>query len=300
MAQSAAPVLPLPTGTPHRPERHRPDSPPAFRPLVVGAHYPGIERGIVADALAARALGGQALTVCTVHVMAGGGRVTDVLEVPSDAVAAQFEHLAAGAPPSAVKVGIAGSAASVREIRRALVPLVEAGLPIVLDLTLSGPSGEDIAEGAAREALVAMMPLATLVTVRRADAELLVGMEIPTLDDAQVAVQRLHLRGAARVLLRCGRLPASAFEPGEAGDFSLDLYYDGEDFALFETPYADAPQLRGASSALTMRLLAALGAGAPILEALQTAERFTADALRGAGAETLFPDYRAGARAAST
>lgn len=264
-----------------------------FRPLIVGAHYPGIERGLIADAVAARVLGGEALTVCTAHVVAGGGRVTDVLEVPSDTVAAQFEHLAAtGAVVSGVKIGITGGAASIRAIARALAPITATGVPIVLDLTLSGPSGEDIADGGARDALVReIVPLATLVTIRRADAELVVGMEIPTLDDAQVAVQRLHLRGATRVLLRCGRIAASAFEPGEAGEFSTDLYYDGESFALFETPHIDAPALHGASSALTLSLLAALAGGAAPEDALQVAERFTADALRGATAATTAPDY---------
>ena len=37
-------------------------------------------------------------------------------------------------------------------------------------------------------------------------------MEINSLDDAQVAVQRLAKLGAPRVLLRCGALPARFFE----------------------------------------------------------------------------------------
>lgn len=271
------------------------DAPP-FRPLVVGALYPGIERGLTADLIATRALGGQALVVCTAHVMAGHGRVTDVLEVPSDAVAAQFEHLAATHTPTAVKIGIAGGVASIRAIARALDGL-PSDVPVVLDLTLSGPSGEDIAEGGTREALVALFPRLDLVTLRRVDAELVCGMEIPTLDDAQVAVQRLHRLGGARVLLRCGRIADSAFEPtSETLPVMRDLYYDGDDFALFETPEVQAPGLHGASSLLTLAVARGLARGAGAVEALQQAERLTAEALRGA-ADASYPDYAAGVAA---
>ena len=264
--------------------------PRAFRPLVVGALYPGIERGLAADVLAARALGGEALVVCTVHVIAGHGRVTDVLEVPSDTVAAQLEHLAETRTPTAVKVGIAGGAASVGRIGRYLASL-DAGVPVVLDVTLSGPSGEDIAEGGVREALVGLFPSATVVTIRRADAELVCGMEIPTLDDAQVAVQRLHRLGARRVLLRCGRLAPSAFDASAEPDETMrDLYFDGDDFALFETPAVAAPALHGASSLLTLALARGLADGMPVVAAIQEAERLTADALRHA-ADASVPDY---------
>ena len=266
-----------------------------FRPLVVGALYPGIERGLTADVIATRALGGHALVVCTAHVMAGHGRVTDVLEVPSDAVAAQFEHLAATHSPTAVKIGIAGGVASIRAIERAL-DRFDADLPVVLDLTLSGPSGEDIAEGGTREALVALLPRVTLTTLRRVDAELVCGMEIPTLDDAQVAVQRLNRLGGARVLLRCGQIAESAFAATEPDPVMRDLYYDGSDFALFETPVVHAPALHGASSLLTLALVRGLSRGLAADAALQQAERLTAEALRGA-ADASFPDYAAGVAA---
>ena len=270
----------------------------AFRPVVIGALYPGIERGLTADVLAARALGGQALPVCTALVMAGHGHVTDVLEVPSDAVAAQLEHLAATQKASAVKIGIAGGPASIRAVSRFLGDLPRT-VPVVLDLTLSGPSGEDIAEAGAREALMALLPRVTLATLRRADAELVCGMEIPTLDDAQVAVQRLHRLGASRVLLRCGPIADSAFATAtEVDDTRRDLYFDGEEFALFETPGVHAPALHGASSLLTLALAYALTGGAMPLAALQRAERITADALRGVSGG-VHPDYAAGVAASA-
>ena len=44
-----------------------------FKPIVVGALYPGISRGLSADILATQALSGQAFPICTSHVVAGDG-----------------------------------------------------------------------------------------------------------------------------------------------------------------------------------------------------------------------------------
>lgn len=244
-----------------------------FAPILVNALYPTLERGLTADVLAARALGGQASTVCTAHLVAGHGRVTDVLDVPADTVAGQLEHIFATRAPSGARIGIAGSATSVEACARLLGMHLQG--PIVLDATLSGPSGEDLADGRVREALVARFPLADVVSLRRVDAELVVGMEIVSLDDAQVAVQRLHRQGARSALLRLGRLE------GEDGPMATDLAYDGDDFGVFEAPWIEAPAaFTGASSALHLALLKGLAEGRSLFEALQAAKAFVTDAIR--------------------
>lgn len=246
--------------------------------ISAGALYTGIDRGLAADILAARALGGRALSVCTSMVVASRGRVTDVVEVPTDTVRAQLEHLTETASPDGVKAGILGHRASVKPIFE-LAGALDA--PFVFDITLSGPSGEDIADMQTREAIIAHLGVPDLVTVRRRDAELLVGMEINTLDDAQVAVQRFHKRGARRVLIRCGEIPARFFEEnGRSEPFESDLYYDGEDFGLFEAPHLDLPEAHGASSALTMAVVKALADDQTITDALQAAKAFVTESLR--------------------
>ena len=66
------------------------------RLAVVGALYAGGERGLAADILCARALGFAPVPICTQLVMAGGGRVTDVTDVPTDTVAAAIDHTSLG------------------------------------------------------------------------------------------------------------------------------------------------------------------------------------------------------------
>ncbi len=247
--------------------------------LAAGALYAGLERGLTADILAARALACTAQTVCTAIVAAGRGRVTDVVEVPADTVDAQLEHIFGTNAIHAVKIGIAGTA----DAAKALFKRMDQHLrgPLLLDITISGPSGEDIADARVIDVLKENIGHPDLVTIRRIDAELLVGMEIRSLDDAQVAIQRMHRLGAGRTLIRAGHLPARFFETENGKDnYAVDLYYDGDEFILFEAPYMDRNTLHGASSALSMAILKNLALKKDHASAIQAAKRYVSEAVR--------------------
>lgn len=248
-----------------------------FSPIVAGALYPSVERGLVPALHTARALGGQAFPVCTSLVVAGNGKVTDVLDVPSDTVEAQLEHLFSTSTPSGALVGIVGQDTSVEVLFRQLGQHLQG--PLVLNLTLSGPNGEDIADGRVREDLVKRLPLVDLLVVNREDAELLVAMEIKTLDDAQVAVQRLHKLGARKVCLLAGNVPTRTFDT-EPSDHMADLYFDGEEFALFEAPVLPNYTAQGASGVFCTAALYALSQGKPTEEALQFAKVYVTESIR--------------------
>ena len=251
---------------------------------VVGATYTVSERGLAADVLAARALGLAPLPVCTSIVVASGGRVTDVTDVPVDTVRAQLDHLRASGPVAGAKVGVLGGPKTAAAVLDALGDLDG---PVVLDLVASGPSGETVLDARGIDAVAERLGAATLVTLSKADAELVTNGQIESLDDAQVAAQRLHNRGARQVVIRCGSLPYrfydAADDPGADGRETLfaDLFYDGEDFALFEAPLLD-DHPDGASSAFALAALAGLIRSEPAEAALQRAKRFATDAVRHA------------------
>jgi Hydroxymethylpyrimidine/phosphomethylpyrimidine kinase len=250
-----------------------------FHPIIVGALYPGITRGLSADLHAAQALSGTAYPVCTSHVVAGDGVVTDVLDVPTDTVSAQLEHLFETRNPTSAKVGIVGATPTVDRVFDHLHSLEG---PVVYDLTVSGPSGEDVVEQKGLEAIIERLSEPDLVTIRRTDAALVAGMEIPSLDDAQVAAQRIAQQGAEHVLIRCGKLPTHFYEQeGSAPDYALDLFFDGDDFALFEAPYLNNLESHhGASSGLLLPLLYNLQTGMELEPALQKAKGRVSEALR--------------------
>jgi len=250
--------------------------------IAAGALFPGVHRGLTADILAGTGLGLRVNPVATALVMAGHGVVTDFVEVPEDAIRAQLEHLSATTGPVAMKIGVLAAHGAVDAVFAAAESMPG---PIVLDLQLSGPDGETLLSRRGIDVALDRLGVADIVILSRVDAELVSGGEITSLDDAQVAVQRVAHRGARAVLIKCGSLPARAFDTPSAGDgdgspFSADLLYDRSEFALFEAPLMpDAPSA-GASSAHAMAILAGLLRGQALEEAVQTAKRYVTDALR--------------------
>ena len=255
---------------------------PLHPTAVIGPVYAVSERGLAADVLMSRALGLAPLPVCTQIVVASDGRVTDVTAVPVDTVEAQLEHLLAGPALSGVKIGGLASEKCAITVLDAVETL---GIPAVLDFTASGPSGETVLDARGIDAIADRLSAVTLVTLSKADAELVTNTTIESLDDAQVAAQRLHHRGAKAVVIRCGALPYRFYDAaddpasGDGEPMFADLFYDGEDFALFEAPLLDADP-PGASSALSLAVLARLIDGDDLVTALQSAKVTATEAVR--------------------
>lgn len=256
--------------------------PDSLSPVVfVGAVTTASDRGLAADLAAARAAGLAPVPVCTQLTVASRGLVTDVTDVPSDTVRAQLEHIAALGTPAAMKIGVLGSAATATAVLDAAEALDG---PVVLDLVASGPSGETVLSADGIDVVADRLGVADLVTVSRQDAELVAGGAVESLDDAQVAAQRIAARGARSVLIRCGDLPYrfydAADDPGaDAERLWFDLFYDGEDFALYEAPLLPtSPQ--GTSSVLLAHTVRALLDGTALEVALQAGKRAATDAVR--------------------
>ncbi len=254
---------------------------PRIRLLSAGALYTGRERGLAADLLSARALGASAHVVVTSIISASQNTITDITDVPSDTVRAQLEHLESTLVPDGLHIGVLAG----RAVAEAVLDFAErCGVPIVLDFQLSGPSGETLLTPSGIEAVSERMAVPDLVMMSRADAELYSGGEVNSLDDAQVAAHRIIKRGARAVVIRCGPLPARFFEieGAERPDaaFNADLYFDGEEFALFEAPHLDHINAEGAASAFSIPVLESLSRGKAMPEAIQHGKEFVTEALR--------------------
>lgn len=259
----------------------------------IGAVYAGSELGLAADVLASRALQMAPLTVCTAIVAASHDRVSDLTEVPSDTVRSQLEHLTTVGQVEGARIGVLGSHQNAHAVLEWADSLSG---PVVLEAIASGPSGETLLPARGIDALTSRLGIADLVLISRRDAELLSGGEIHSLDDAQVAAQRIVNRGARRVVVQCGVLPARFFDaaedPGGDGatpEFSSDLYFDGEDFSLFERP--PLQQITGTQSIYAITALKTLIEQRPLEHALQASTQESVESVRWAQ-ETTGGDLR--------
>ncbi len=255
--------------------------------LLAGALYPA--GGLLADSLASYAVRCRPRPVCTAIAMASDGVVTDVTDVPADTVRSQLEHLAHTSSFSGLKIG---ALAGHHTAEAVFAFCSTAAGPVVLDVHLSGALGETLLTARGIEVLRRNLRTPDLVLIGRTDAELISGGEIGSLDDAQVAAQRIVKQGARALVIKCGQLPARHFDTqegdGRAEAYNTDLFYDGHEFALFEAPHMQGVRTEGASSAFSVPILEALIRGLGPLEAVQEGKRFVTEALRATNA--LGPD----------
>ena len=246
--------------------------------VIAHALYP--QRGLTSAIAAGSALGLGVYPVCTALAAVSHGRATDITEVPSDAVRAQLEHYAAAVPTQGVLVGALGGHDAVGS---AFDFAASAKAPFVLDLEISGPYGVTLLDARGIDALADRLDEPDIVIASATDAELMSGGAIESIDDAQVAAQRIvRKHGVRAVVIKCGVLPARHFgKNGAHGEpFSSDLYFDGSEFALFEAPYLGGMRTDGASSAFSVAILKALADGKRPLEAVQDGKRYVSDVLR--------------------
>lgn len=215
-----------------------------------------------------RVHGTSALTCVTAQNTQGVTRV-DVL--PPVAVAAQVEAVVRDMAPAATKTGmlvnrdiILQVAALVRELRLS---------PLVVDPVMISRAGskllDDAAMGALREAL---LPLATLATPNRHEAQALAGMPVDTLEHMQEAARRIHRLGARAVLVKGGAMPGALR--------GTDVLFDGEHMEVLAGPAVDTPNTHGTGCTLSAAVAARLTLGEPLPEAVRRAKAYVTEALR--------------------
>jgi hydroxymethylpyrimidine/phosphomethylpyrimidine kinase len=199
--------------------------------LTIAGSDSGGEAGIQADLKTFAALkvhGASAITCVT----AQNRRAVTCLEPCSPAmVRAQLEAVADEFPLAAAKTGMLYSAAIVHEVaaffRRAR------RVPLVVDPVIISTSGRRLLQSDGVKALQSeLLPLAALVTPNVAEAEVLTGSKITTIDHLRGAAQRIRQLFGCAALVKGGHLLGTE----EAVDF---LCSDEGEWLL------SAPRVRG-------------------------------------------------------
>jgi hydroxymethylpyrimidine/phosphomethylpyrimidine kinase len=215
-----------------------------------------------------RVHGTSALTAITAQNTLGVTRV-DVL--PAESVAAQMEAVVLDIGVSAIKTGmlvnrdiISTVAAQVRELK---------GTPFVVDPVMVSRAGaqliDDAAVGALRELL---LPLATLLTPNRHEAQLLAGMTIDSLADMEEAARRIHRLGAQAVLVKGG---------GMMGELrGTDVWFDGKRLEVLRVPPVETRNTHGTGCTLAAAITANLALGKKLLPAVHAGKEYVTEALR--------------------
>jgi hydroxymethylpyrimidine/phosphomethylpyrimidine kinase len=180
-------------------------------------------------------------------------------------VRAQLEAVAAAFPLSAAKTGMLFSAAIVREV--AAFFQQARSVPLVVDPVILSTSGRRLLQRAGVAMLQrALLPLAALVTPNLAEAEILTGKKIATLEEMRAAARIIRQKFGCAALVKGGHLPGTR----EAVDFLCS----GQGEWMFSAPRAKVKGLHGTGCACSAAIAAWLAHGRPLHQAVKLAKDY--------------------------
>lgn len=160
--------------------------------------------GIQADLKTFSALGIYGCTVITTITAQNTRKVARVFELPVDMIKVQIKAVMSDSPPDAIKVGVVYSAEIVETITGLLS---KTKAPIVIDPILVAGTGYRLLQKDALDPFVKkLIPLCTLVTPNKMEAEVLSGIKIRSNSDAIQAAKKIQTIGAQNVIVKGGHI----------------------------------------------------------------------------------------------
>lgn len=211
--------------------------------------------------------GTSALTCVTAQNTQG---VTRVDALPSEAVVAQMEAVVNDIGVQATKTGMLLN----QEIIEAVALQVKRfglGNLVVDPVMVSRTGAQLIDDDAVLSLRNVLIPLATIVTPNRYEAQLLSGLEINTLEDMQEAARRVYQLGATTVLVKGGGMSADLR--------GVDVWFDGKELMTLTTELVDTTNTHGTGCTLSSAIAANLARGKDLLAAVRLAKDYVTTAL---------------------
>jgi hydroxymethylpyrimidine/phosphomethylpyrimidine kinase len=146
--------------------------------LTIAGFDPTGSAGVLADFETFKALSIDPAAVVTAVTAQNNKRVISIHALPPPLIASQFNALK---KPSAIKIGMLANAAIIRRVAK----LLPRKVPVVLDPVLRASSGRALLEPKAIPTLIKhLLPLATVITPNRQEAEKLLGRKIKNFSHA--------------------------------------------------------------------------------------------------------------------
>jgi len=237
--------------------------------LAVAGLDPSGGAGLAADVKALAALGIYCAPVVAAITVQDTRGVKDVRPVKAELLRAQAETAVRDLGIRWAKVGVLYSAENFRVMAELAQ---EHGLKLVMDPVLRAGTGQPLVEGpeGLRALKERLLPLAFAITPNAREAELLSGVPVKSLKDAEEAARRLAELGPEVVVVKGGHL---------SGQKAVDLLYHEGHVHLFprERLPADA---HGSGCAFSSALAGYLALGREVPEAVRLAGELAWRAIR--------------------
>ncbi|WP_415284004.1 bifunctional hydroxymethylpyrimidine kinase/phosphomethylpyrimidine kinase [Candidatus Nitrososphaera sp. FF02] len=240
--------------------------------LSIAGSDSGAGAGVQADLKTFSALGVYGCTAITALTAQNTKKVSEIFEVLARVIEAQVASVMADLPPDAIKIGMVYSRQSIDAVARSLG---RSRVPIVLDPILAAGTGAKLLRDDAVEPFVKkLLPLSTLVTPNRMEAEKLSGVRIASKEDGIRAARRLRAKGARNVIVKGGHFSSKTV---------TDLLVDERGrLTEISNPRVNIKESHGSGCNFSSAATAYLARGMELEEACSMANEYVHAAIRNA------------------
>ena len=226
--------------------------------------------GIQADIKTMSALGVYAAAAITSITVQNTKGVKAVHGVNSLVVADQIKAVMEDIKADAVKIGMVNDCATIHAIADTLMHYPKC--PIVIDPIMVSTSGFNLMKQDALELFChSLLPMSTLLTPNLPEAEILSNMKIYTINDMDIAAQRILSLGCKAVLIKGGHAK---------GDRKVDrLYATNEGVQTFTHKTIDTRNTHGTGCTLSSAITSFIARGLELTDAIAAAKNYLSQAL---------------------
>jgi len=227
--------------------------------------------GIVADIKTFQTFRVYGAPVTTAIIARNTSGIQGVFPVPMEFVGQQMEAIVADMPLHGVKIGFLSSASNI-EIVASLLSALSVKCPLMLDPVIYNHEGQKLLPDDGITAMkTKLIPAAFAVTPNIQEAEQLTGIEIKDMNHAKDAAKILVSLGAKNVIITGGHLQEVR---------SLDLWYDGAHFHIFEAPRLKTKNTLGIGCTFSSIVIALIARGLGMGESIEKAKQYLAKAMQ--------------------
>lgn len=219
--------------------------------------------GIQADIRTVKDLGGNVTTVITSVTVQNSQGITHIHNLPAQLVMGQVRAIYDEAHPRVVKVGMVSDPETIKGVSQEIVGCQHI---VCSPVITSSYGGLLMQEDSICAFCRYLLPLCTLLIIKCADAEVILGHRILTDEDMRHAACELKRMGASHILLRGGTYTE--------GRINALLYPSASGGTFFSSVNIEGWQRHGVGGTLSTAIAARMAMGDEVPEAVSNAHRY--------------------------
>ena len=225
--------------------------------------------GVQADLKTFSAHGVFGMSVIVSVVAENTSRVIAIQDITPDMIEKQIDAIFEDIEVDAVKIGMLSSPECINAVAAKLREYKPHN--IVVDPVMYAKNGCPLMEPTSVDTLIKrIIPLADVLTPNIPEAEIIAGMQISTVNDMEVAAQRIHAMGCKSVVVKGGHAVGNA----------LDVLYDGSKIYQFDSARIDTKNTHGTGCTFSSAVTSQLAKGASIEKAVELAKVYVTTAIK--------------------